>query len=113
VTKDGFAAGNFHVVIGREGKQDEKDVREPGVEGSKVQTIRQMVSMDENEDVEVEKIETVAAFSNEEEGAPGKDRRDRVGAAEAKDERGKERHQKTTMHDEIRHVRDGDVKEQT
>jgi hypothetical protein len=94
-----------------EREQDEDNVGEPGVESSEVKTLWHMVGVEELEDIEVEEVEAVTALADQKKRAPGEDRRDGMGAAEAKDERSKYRRQETAMHQEIRSVSDQGVEE--
>ena len=54
--------------------------------------------MQQLEDVEVEEIEAVAAFADEEDGAPGEDRRNGVGATETEDQGSENRSHETAVH---------------
>jgi len=67
--------------------------------------------MDKDEDIEVEKVETVTALSNEQKGTPSEDGRDWMGSAEAEDERSEKWHEKPSMHHEVGYMRDGGVEE--
>jgi hypothetical protein len=66
-----------------QGEQDQDGVGEPGVESDEIEALGHTVGVEKLEDVEVEEIETVAAFADQQEGAPGEECGDRVRATEA------------------------------
>ena len=55
----------------------------PARNGGEVKPIEDTIGMKELEDVEVEEVEAIGALPNQEEGAPGEERGDGMGAAEA------------------------------
>jgi hypothetical protein len=64
-----------------QGEQNQDGVREPGIESDEVKALRHMIGVKKLEDVEVEEIKAVAAFADQEEGAPGEEGGDGMGAA--------------------------------
>jgi hypothetical protein len=63
------------------------------------------------EDIEMEKVEAVAAFANKQEGAPGEDGRDGMGATEAKDEGCEDGSHEAAVHEEVGGVENEGVEE--
>ena len=96
----------------RQGKENQDDIREPGVQYGEVQTFGNVVGVKELKDVEMEKVEAVAALADQEQGAPGEDCRDGVGATETENEGGEDRRHEATVHQEIRSVVDQGVEEE-
>jgi hypothetical protein len=64
-----------------QGEQNQDGVGEPGIEGDEVKALRHMVGVEKLKDVEVEEVKAVAALTDQEEGAPGEEGGDGVGAA--------------------------------
>lgn len=62
--KDGFATGVLDEVKGGEGQGEDGDVGDPGLERGEVESLRQVVVVDEDEGVEVEKIEGKGGFAD-------------------------------------------------
>ena len=82
--EDGLARRSFDEVEDGQSEQDQDDVGEPWVQGGEVKALGYMVGVEELEDIEVEEVEAVGALANQEQGAPGEERGDGVGATEAK-----------------------------
>jgi hypothetical protein len=62
-------------------EQNQNDVREPRLQGGEVETLGYMIAVEKLKNIEMEEIEAVAAFADQEEGAPGEEGRDGVRAA--------------------------------
>jgi hypothetical protein len=66
-----------------------------------VKAIEDTIGVEELEDIEMEEIEAVGALANEEEGAPGEERGDWMGATQTEDEGGEEGGYEATVDEEI------------
>jgi hypothetical protein len=64
-----------------QGEQDQDSVGEPGVQSDEMKSLGYTVGVEKLEDVEVEEVKAVAALTDQEEGAPGEEGGDGVGAA--------------------------------
>ncbi len=82
-------------------EENQDHVREPGVQGGEMKSLRYMVDVKELKDVEVEEIQAVAALTDKEKGAPGEDCRDRVRAAETENEGTKDGGHEAAVHQEV------------
>jgi hypothetical protein len=99
--QDGSAHRNFNEMKDGQGEQDEDDVRKPGIKSSEVKALRHPVGVEELKDVEVEEVEAVAALTNKEQGAPGKERGDGMRTAEAENQGGEEWGKEAAVHKEV------------
>lgn len=81
--KDGFAGGNLDEMEDGQRKQNKNGVGEPWIQSGEVEPVGNMISVQQLEDIEMEKVETVTTLANKQKGAPGKERRYKVWAAEA------------------------------
>lgn len=72
--EDGFAGWNLDEMKDGQGEEDQDDIGKPRVQGGEVKTVKNMIVVEELEDVEVEEVEAVAALADQEEGAPGEER---------------------------------------
>jgi hypothetical protein len=97
--EDGPASGNLNEMEDGQSEQNQDGVGEPRIKGRQVKALWHMVEVKELEDVEVKEVEAVTALADEEERAPGEECGDRMGAAEAKDERGEDWGHKTAVHE--------------
>jgi hypothetical protein len=111
MAEDGFACGGFDKVEGRQSNQDKNPVGEPGLKRRQVETFRHMVGVKKLKDVEVKEVQAVAAFADQQEWAPGEESRDRMRAAEAKDQGGEDRGHETAMREEVWRMADQCVEE--
>ena len=68
--EDCSAGRDLHEVEDGESEQNQNDVGEPWVESDEVKALGHVVGVKELEDIEVEKVEAVAALADEEKGAP-------------------------------------------
>ena len=96
-----------------QGKQNQDGVREPWIQSGEVQPLRHVVGVEKLEDVEVEEIEAVTAFADEEEGAPRKEGGDGVGPAEAENESGEDGSHETAMDQKVGGVANERVEEES
>ena len=96
-----FAGRNLNKVKDRQREQNQDHVREPRIERFKMKALRHMVSMNKLEDIEVEKIEAIAALTDEKKRPPGEEGRNRMRSAESENQRGEDRSHQATMHQQI------------
>jgi hypothetical protein len=80
-TEDGFASWGLDEVEDGQGEKNQDGVGEPGIQSDEVKTLGHMIGVEKLEDVEVEEIEAVAAFADQEKRAPGEEGGDGVGTA--------------------------------
>jgi hypothetical protein len=71
--KDGFAGRDFDEMEDGKGEQNQDDVGEPWIQCGKMKSFGHMVGVEELEDVEVEEVETIATFADQEKWAPGEE----------------------------------------
>jgi hypothetical protein len=110
--EDGLAGWDFDETKDGQGENNQDDVGEPGIQSGEVEALGNAVDVEELKDVEVQKIEAVAALADEKEGAPGEDRRDGVGTAEAQDKSGEDRGHESAVHEEVWRAVDESVEEE-
>lgn len=109
--KNSPACRDFDEMEDRQCKQDKDGVGEPWVQNGEVEPFRHMIGVEQLEDIEVEEIKTVAAFTNQEKRAPREDSRNRMGAAKTEHKRGEDGSHEAAMHEEIRCVANQGVEE--
>jgi hypothetical protein len=110
--KDGFAGRDLDEMEDGQRKQDKNGIREPWVQSSEVEPVRNMISVKQLEDIEMEKVETVTTLANKQKGTPGKERRDKVWAAEAENKSSEDGGEKATVHEQVGGVEDDGVEEE-
>jgi hypothetical protein len=64
-----------------QGEQNQDGVREPWIQSDEVKALGHMVGVEKLEDVEMEQIEAITAFANQEKRAPREEGGDGVGTA--------------------------------
>ena len=111
--QNGSAHRNLDEMKDGQSEQDEDDVRKPGVKSGEVKALGHLVGVEELKDVEVEEVEAVAALTNKEQGAPGKQRGDGMRTAEAKNQGGEEWSKEAAVHEEVRGVAYEEVEEES
>jgi hypothetical protein len=111
--KDGFAGRDFDEMEDGEGEQNQDDVGEPWIQGGKMKSLGHMVGVEELEDVEVEEVEAVATFTDKKKRAPGEERGDGMGTAEAKDESSEDGGHEAAVYEEVGGVADEGVEEES
>jgi hypothetical protein len=94
-----------------QGEKNQDGVGEPGIQSDKVKTLGHMIGVEKLEDVEVEEIEAVAAFADQEKRAPGEEGGDGVGAAQAENQGCEDGSHETAVHEEVRSLADQVVEE--
>ena len=112
-TEDGFASRGFYEMEDGQGEENQDGVGEPRVQSGEVKALGYMVGVEKLEDVEVEEIEAVAALANEEEGTPGEDGGDGVGATEAENQSGEDGGQEAAVHEEVGGMADEGIEEES
>ena len=80
-TEDSLAGRCFDEMEDGQSEQDQDGIGQPGVQDSEMEALRHTVGVKKLEDIEVEEVEAVAALTDQEEGAPGEESGDGVGAA--------------------------------
>ena len=68
--EDGSANRDFDEVEDCEGEQNQDCVGEPGVEGNEVKALGDVMGVEQLEDVEMEKVEAIAALADEKKRPP-------------------------------------------
>src|ERR1700735_1296209 len=81
--------------------ENQDDVGEPRIQGSEVKPMQDTVGVQQLEDVEVEQVEAVAALTNQEEGTPGEESRDRMGSTQTQDKGGEQGGHEAAMNQKI------------
>ena len=90
-TEDEFAGRVLYKAKGDIGERKQQDVRDPGIISSEVESLGQVVVVDENEDVEVQQVQSEGSFAEDDQRTKRKDRRDEIGAGESKNQQAEER----------------------
>src|SRR5712671_109087 len=78
-----------------------------------MEAFRHVVGVEKLEDIEVEKIETIAALADQEEGTPGEEGGDGVWAAQAENECGEDGRHEAAVDEEVGGVTDEGVEEES
>ena len=66
-----------------------------------MEALGQVIVVDEDVDVEVEKVEGEGGFAEDDQGAEGEDRRDEIRTGKAKDQKTEERHEQSTVQEDV------------